>query len=42
MFAESDRVLSRVSPKFFALCTRGYGGVVNCDGKVLERAGFSQ
>jgi hypothetical protein len=38
MFAESDRVLSRVTPRFFALWEGDR--VVNHDGDVLEWAGL--
>ena len=37
MFAENDRVLSRVMPRY--VCTLG-GGVVDRDGEVLEPAGL--
>ena len=36
---KNDRVLSRATPRFFAL-EGGHRGVVNRDGEVLERAGL--
>jgi hypothetical protein len=39
MFAENDRVSSRLTPNVFALWERNTG-VVNHDGEVLERAGL--
>ena len=41
MFAENDRVLSRVTPRFFALWEGDNLQFVICDGEVLERAGLS-
>jgi hypothetical protein len=35
MFADNNRVLSRVTPRLFALWEGGHLGVVNCDGEVL-------
>ena len=40
MFAENDRVLSRVPPRFFCTLGGGFCGVVNRDGEVFERAGL--
>ena len=40
MFAENGRVLSRVTPRFFAFCGQRHRGVVKRDGEVLERAGL--
>jgi hypothetical protein len=39
MFAENDRVLSRVTPRFFVIWD-GDTGVVNFDGEVFQPVGL--
>ena len=42
MFSENYSVLSRVTPRFFALWEGGgHCAVVNCDGEVIEWAGLT-
>ena len=41
MFTEKNRVLSRVTPRFFALWERDTGDV-NRDGEVFDQAGHPQ
>ena len=40
MFAENDRLLSRVTPSLFVLSEGDNSGVVNRDGEVLDWAGL--